>query len=149
MEALMYETAISIYRTTNETENRLFVTRRAGYRGGSFILLLATIFANHFHPFISAISAAEPPKTEAPKPASKLQRFTSTEIRMAMPVRVVIYADSEELANRGFKTVFDKFTAMNKVLSDYQKDSELMQLCATALHDKTHGQKVSEEIFAV
>lgn len=113
--------------------------------GGTLILLWSFAVLQTFFLFSNAsISAAEPEKSD-----NQLQRFEATEIKMAMPVRVALYATSVEQAKQGFKIVFDRFTAVNAIMSDYQPDSELMKLSAGAPHVKNRSQTVSDDLFTV
>jgi thiamine biosynthesis lipoprotein len=124
--------------------------KRSRQWGGAFILLWSFVVLQiFFSASNTAISAAEPEKSD-----NQLQRFETTEIKMAMPVRVVLYAKSADQAKQGFKIVFDRFTTVNAIMSDYQPDSELMKLSAGAPHVKNSDQKnrsqtVSDDLFTV
>jgi FAD:protein FMN transferase len=81
----------------------------------------------------------------SPKPA--LTRFEFEQVRFAAPVRLVVYAPSEAVANMASREVFDRLKHFDRVMSDYDPDSELSRLCATAGSGK--AVKVSDELFAV
>ncbi len=62
----------------------------------------------------------------------ELNRFQFTQNRMAVPVRLVLYAADAATANRAAEAVYQKFSHFNQVFSDYDRDSELRRLCRTA-----------------
>ena len=62
--------------------------------------------------------------------AEPLQRFEYLQIRMGIPVRITLYAPSQTEANRASSAAYDRFRELDRTLSDYDPDSELMQLCA-------------------
>jgi FAD:protein FMN transferase len=76
-----------------------------------------------------------------------LTRFEFEQVRFAAPVRLVVYAPSEAVANKASREVFDRLKHFDRVMSDYDPDSELSRLCATAGSGKP--MKVSDELFAV
>jgi thiamine biosynthesis lipoprotein len=61
-----------------------------------------------------------------------LNRYAFSEMLMGMPFRVVVYAPDEQSANRGVTAAFQRILQLNSVCSDYDADSELNRLCATA-----------------
>ncbi|MBS0266562.1 MAG: FAD:protein FMN transferase [Planctomycetes bacterium] len=61
-----------------------------------------------------------------------LDRFEFNQIQMGMPFRLVVYAHDEESANAAARAAFARIKQLNGVMSDYDPDSELMQLCRTA-----------------
>ena len=63
---------------------------------------------------------------------NKLRRFRISKVEMAVPVAVVLYATDPGSANTAAEAVFNRFNQLNKTLSDYDKNSELRRLCATA-----------------
>ncbi len=66
---------------------------------------------------------------------------------MGVPFRIVLYADSEATANEVFAAAFRRIAELNSRLSDYDPDSELMQLCRSS----GPGQpvSVSHDLFQV
>jgi thiamine biosynthesis lipoprotein len=64
-----------------------------------------------------------------------------------MRFEIVLYAPSEEAANRAAEAAFRRIRALNQVFSDYEPDSELMRLCRTA--GSGQAVPVSAELFAV
>jgi thiamine biosynthesis lipoprotein len=61
-----------------------------------------------------------------------LQRFEYTRIRMGVPVEITLYARSQEAANSASDAAYARIKALDRIMSDYDPDSELMRLCATA-----------------
>jgi thiamine biosynthesis lipoprotein len=66
------------------------------------------------------------------QPAQKLKRFDFTQIHMGTEFRISLYADSQEQAQKASDTAFARIAELDNTLSDYKKDSELMQLCRKA-----------------
>lgn len=118
---------------------------KAGGWSATLLLLVGT--------FISCAIMAENATADAEKAAADqsetnaLQRFTAEKIEMAVPVKIVLYADNAEAANAGFKAVFDCFSRLNGVMSDYDKNSELRRLCDTA--GSGQAVPVSEDLWNV
>ncbi len=61
-----------------------------------------------------------------------LARFEWTEPQMGVPFRVVLYASSRAQAEAAARAALDRVAALNAVMSDYDPDSELSRLSATA-----------------
>jgi thiamine biosynthesis lipoprotein len=61
-----------------------------------------------------------------------LERFTFSEPHMGTTVRIVLYAPDEATAKRAAKAAFARIAELNKIMSDYDADSELMRLCKKA-----------------
>jgi thiamine biosynthesis lipoprotein len=68
----------------------------------------------------------------AADPASALRRFEYSELHMGVRVRIAMYAPEEAQARRAARAAFDRFAALDRQMSDYRYDSELMLLCARA-----------------
>jgi thiamine biosynthesis lipoprotein len=83
-----------------------------------------------------ALSAAEP-----------AQRFEFLQIRMGVTVAIQVYADDELLANQAADAAYARFKELDRIMSDYDPDSELMQLCATSGPGKPVA--VSNDLFRV
>ncbi|MDR3197548.1 MAG: FAD:protein FMN transferase [Planctomycetaceae bacterium] len=58
------------------------------------------------------------------------ERFEFEEIHMGVPVRIILYAESKETAQTATNNAFERFRVLNKIMSDYDSDSELSKLCA-------------------
>jgi FAD:protein FMN transferase len=80
-------------------------------------------------------------------PNAALTRFEYEQVRFAAPVRLIVYAPSEEAANNASRQVFDRLKHFDRVMSDYDPDSELSRLCATS--GPGNPVKVSGELFTV
>ena len=75
------------------------------------------------------------------------ERFEFTQIQMGMTFRVVLYAPDEDSANAAASAAYARIKQLNAVMSDYDPQSELMQLCRTAgLGKSVH---VSPDLLAV
>jgi len=75
------------------------------------------------------------------------ERFEFTQIQMGMNFRVVLYAPDEDSANAAASAAYARIKQLNALMSDYDPDSELMQLCRSAgLGKKVH---VSPDLLAV
>jgi thiamine biosynthesis lipoprotein len=61
-----------------------------------------------------------------------LTRFTFTEYHMGIQARIVLYARDEAAATTACKAAYKRIEDLEAIMSDYRKDSELMQLCARA-----------------
>jgi thiamine biosynthesis lipoprotein len=87
-----------------------------------------------------AVNAFDPP------PAGPLTRYEFSEPHMGTTVRIVLYAADEATAKSAAKAAFARIAELNRILSDYLEDSELMRLCK-----KSDGLPVtvSEDLFNV
>lgn len=75
------------------------------------------------------------------------QRYAFTEMLMGMPFRIVVYAPDEQSANRAVTAAFQRILHLNSVCSDYDADSELSRLCATA--GSGRAVPISDDLFRV
>lgn len=78
--------------------------------------------------------------------SSALQRYEYSRLEMGTLFRVVVYAESSESAESGAQAALDRVQELNGILSDYQEDSELNQVCRTAFENP---RVVSPELFFV
>ncbi|MDO4583710.1 MAG: FAD:protein FMN transferase [Planctomycetia bacterium] len=60
--------------------------------------------------------------------SATLERYTLEGVEMAVPVKIILYAESEEQARRASEAAFWRFRDLNQRLSDYQAESEIRQL---------------------
>ncbi|WP_437187777.1 FAD:protein FMN transferase [Planctomicrobium sp. SH668] len=58
------------------------------------------------------------------------QRFEFTQIRMGIPVRIVVYADDSASAIQATDAAYERIRQLDRTLSDYDPDSELQQIIA-------------------
>ena len=77
----------------------------------------------------------------------KLTKFEFDRVEMAVPIKILLYANDPEAANRGAQAAFDRIHAHNAVLSDYEPTSELRRLWATAGGGK--AVPVSDDLWRV
>ena len=75
-----------------------------------------------------------------------LQRFEAVEPHMGTLVRITVYAPGEQAAREAFRAGFDRIRQLDRILSDYQPDSELNQITRTAVGRPV---RVSDDLFAV
>src|SRR5262245_32355583 len=81
---------------------------------------------------VFAATATEPATRAEPPSDRPLERFEFTQIQMGMPFKLVLYAPHEDSANAAARAAYARIRELNGVMSDYDPDSELMQLCRTA-----------------
>ncbi len=60
------------------------------------------------------------------------QRFQFEHVAMAVPIRIVLYAEDEEIAGRAAQAAFARIDQLDGVMSDYDPASELRRLSATS-----------------
>ena len=77
----------------------------------------------------------------------ELQRFSRTAYLMGVDFRIDLYARSEMQASRAFAAAFSRIADLEQCMSNYRADSELNQLCNTAIKNKSF--KVSDELWEV
>src|SRR5947209_20450463 len=75
-----------------------------------------------------------------------LERFTFTEPHMGTTARIVLYAPDAATAKTAADAAFARIAELNKILSDYDPDSELMRLCK---HAGGEPVAVSVDLFRV
>jgi FAD:protein FMN transferase len=81
--------------------------------------------------------------------ADELKRFEFEEPHMGTKFRVVLYAPDKETADKAAKAAFARVEELNKVMSDYMPDSELMRLCKKSESKPAGAVKVSDELYYV
>src|SRR5262249_12314877 len=75
-----------------------------------------------------------------------LTRFTYTEYHMGVDARLVVYAPDQRTAEDACAAAFERIAALDTIMSDYRRDSELMRLCARA---GGPPERVSPDLFIV
>jgi thiamine biosynthesis lipoprotein len=83
---------------------------------------------------------------EGPSPDGKPARFEFEETHMASPFHIVLYSTDAVAARRASRAAFDRIEALNKVLSDYDPESELSRLSQSAGKGAV---RVSADLFDV
>jgi thiamine biosynthesis lipoprotein len=76
-----------------------------------------------------------------------LARYEFTEPQMGVPFKIVVYAPSDEAANRAAAAAYARVAALNTILSDYEEDSELSRLSRGAPH--VEPVRVSDDLWRV
>lgn len=79
--------------------------------------------------------------------AQDLDRFTYHSNHMGTQFTIIIYSDEEELAEKGANAVFEYVEEMNRIMSNYIKDSELNQL--SGLSGSNQAMIISKPLFEV
>jgi FAD:protein FMN transferase len=77
----------------------------------------------------------------------ELRRFESTQVQMGVPFKILLYVDDEATAKGAFDAAFAKVEAINRILSDYDPDSELSRLSRAA--PTPAGVPVSDPLWQV
>ncbi|HEX3147875.1 MAG TPA: FAD:protein FMN transferase [Gemmataceae bacterium] len=77
------------------------------------------------------------------------QRFEYEEPHMGTKFRVVLYAADKETGDKAAKAVFARVEELNRIMSDYIPESELMQLCKKSATKPGGPVKVSDDLFFV
>lgn len=73
------------------------------------------------------------------------QRFEFEQAQMGLPFRIVLYAESQAVAETAARAAFARVAALNQVFSDYEDDSELTKLSRTS--GSGQAVKVSDELW--
>ena len=76
-----------------------------------------------------------------------LARYEKTEIHMGSSFTIVLYAPSEEAANRALAAAFARIKQLDESLSDYREESELS--CLSAAAPTREPVAVSEDLWRV
>jgi thiamine biosynthesis lipoprotein len=113
-----------------------FVRRTAASR------LAATLFRAAW---AAAALAALPAAAQDGQAA--LQRFEYVQVHMGVDFRLLFYAPDAPSANRAAEAAFARVAELDAIMSDYEPESELMQLCATA--GKGRAVPVSADLWRV
>jgi FAD:protein FMN transferase len=82
-----------------------------------------------------ALIAALPATASAQVETQELRRFGRTELHMGSDFTVKFYAPSEDVAERAFAAAFGVIAEYDRILSDYNPESELSQLVKRAPTD--------------
>ena len=78
---------------------------------------------------------------------NSLERYSKSEIHMAVDFEIVVYAADPAAAERAFAAGFRRVAELNRKLSDYDAESELSRLSASA--GSGNAVRVSDDLFAV
>jgi thiamine biosynthesis lipoprotein len=83
---------------------------------------------------------------EAVPPAAELRRFEFQQPHMGTLFTLTLYAPDEPAARAARAAAFARIAALDQMLSDYDPESELMQLCRQRFGQPV---RVSKELFAI
>lgn len=75
------------------------------------------------------------------------ERFEFREPHLGTIVELTLYAPDETVANQSARAAYTRIGELNRILSDYNPDSEVMRLCKTA--GTGQAVKVSPELYEV
>lgn len=96
----------------------------------------------------AAAQHAAAPEPAAPRPeVEELKRFEFSQVEMGVRFVLVFYAADEQAAQTAAKAAFDRIHELNGILSDYDPESELSRLSATA--GSGQAVKVSQPLWYV
>ena len=76
-------------------------------------------------------------------------RFEYEEPHMGTKFRLVLYAPNKDIGDKAAKAAFTRVAELNKIMSDYVPDSELMLLCKKSETKLAGPIMVSDEFFFV
>ena len=80
--------------------------------------------------------------------AGELRRCEYLREKMAVPVRVIFYAETPELADAAAEAVYRRFDEINAVMSDYDPESEIVRACRESALTGEPAE-ISESLFRV
>lgn len=93
--------------------------------------------------FLALLAASYLARADEPK------RFEYEEPHMGTKFRIVLYVSDQATADRAAKAAFARVVHLNRVMSDYISDSELMALCKKNEKMPAGPIKVSDELLFV
>ena len=95
---------------------------------------------------LGLVGAFSIPQDQTIQKAEQLTRFTLVEYHMGIDARLVVYASSQEVANRACEAAFRRIADLEQSMSDYRQTSELMQFCSKPRGTRV---KLSPDLFKV
>lgn len=100
---------------------------------------------------IGAVLLTATPHIRGDQPDSEnsnsLVRFEFLQVRMAVPVRITVYAPTEAIANQATAAAYRRFKDLDRIMSDYSSTSELSLLSRQGRSGVP--QRVSRDLFTV
>lgn len=91
-----------------------------------------------------ALSLFAPPEQSS---AAELFRFEFQQVHMGVPIKLVLYAADRPTANKAADAAFERIAQLDRIMSDYQPDSELSALSRTAGAGRAVG--LSDDLWTV
>ena len=82
----------------------------------------------------------------SPSAAANLQRFEYTQPHMGTTARIVVFGDERGRVDRAAGAAFGRIADLDRRLTDYREDSELMRACREAAYHET---PLSDDVFRV
>lgn len=76
-----------------------------------------------------------------------LERYEATQRHMGVEFRIVLYAPNQETAEKGSDAAFERIAQLNRVMSDYDPESELSRLSRSS--PTSRPVKVSDDLWRV
>ena len=98
-------------------------------------------------PLVDETLTALVASTEGPDSTIAMERFEYSQKHMGCEFRVVLYCWDEKVAVAASDAAFAKIHQLDEMMSDYNPESELMQLCERARTNK--GRSVSPDLLAI
>lgn len=80
---------------------------------------------------------------------TETRRFEFREPHMGTTVRIVLYSTDKSQAETAARAAFSRVVELNRIMSDYDPDSELSRLCAAHRESLGPPTRVSPELFYV
>ena len=116
----------------------------------SAILLIAGAFLLFTAAESSAESDGELQTLEVPaeETSGGLSRFEYKAEKMAVPVRLIFYAESKEKAEEAAAAVYSRFDELNEMMSDYNPESEIVRACRES-GETGKPVEISQSLYAV
>ncbi len=74
--------------------------------------------------------------SKSSQPTTTLQRFVAKQRHMGVDFKITLYSTSETSANHAFQLAYQRISQLDKTLTHYGGDSELLQLCASSPHNQ-------------
>jgi thiamine biosynthesis lipoprotein len=81
--------------------------------------------------------------------AADPRRFEYEEPHMGTKFRVVLYTADQETADKAARAVFARVEELNRIMTDYDPNSELMRLCGKSATKLAGPVTVSDDLFEV
>jgi thiamine biosynthesis lipoprotein len=92
------------------------------------------------------LAGAYPQQEPARQEEERLVRFEFEETHMASPFKIVLYSTDQATARRASREAFNRIAELDRILSDYDPESELSKLSGTA---GKRPVQVSDQLFDV
>lgn len=78
-------------------------------------------------------------------PRKNLARYEATHRAMGVQIRIALYANDSQVANKAMAASFDRIDQLENIFSDYKSSSEIRKLCESAPHSQ--WQSASNELL--